>query len=151
MPTADWDNAPKDENAVPEGEYLCEVVSAEEKRTTGGDEMLNMKFKILDGKQTGRFLFDNMVFSRSAMRRVKIISAALGLPTQGKVEINEELLRGRQVFLTTKHEEYGGETRSKVEFAGYRQVPPDQQAVASSGGPSDGGGDGGGGGDDIPF
>jgi len=67
----------QDYSPLPEGKYLCELSEVEETSTQYGDEMWKLKFEVVDGEHIGRYIFDNMVFSEAALKRVKLICSRL--------------------------------------------------------------------------
>lgn len=112
---------------VPAGEYLCEIVRIDESLTQYGDEMWRIRFMITEGDHKGRYIFDNMVFSRAAMSRVKLMAKAMGVDTSKSLNLESHHLMGILVFVTVTVEEYitrEGEHRqqNRVPFNGYRAL-----------------------------
>jgi len=112
---------------VPEGTYLCEVNSVEQTTTNAGAEMYKVRLKVLDGPHAGRYLFDNLVFSPNAMKRVKLVCARLGLDTSGELDLTPKMLRDRTADVTVQVEDYvddeGKErSRNRIPFDGYEAV-----------------------------
>ena len=112
---------------VPAGKYLCKLVDVNETQTQRGDEMWKLKFEIMDGEYDGRFIFDNMVFSKAAESRVKLICSRLGLETEKELEFYPEDLKGRSCFVIVEIEEYEDNKgrkrmRNRVPFDGYEKI-----------------------------
>ena len=117
---------------VPEGTYLCEVNSVEQTTTNKGDEMWKVRLKILEGPHAGRFLFDNLVFSPAAMKRVKLACSRLGLDTTGELDLTPKMLRGRTAVVTVQIEDFvddeGRERqRNRIPFDGYESVESERR------------------------
>jgi hypothetical protein len=133
MPEIDFNTVDdvEDYSPLPEGEYPCCLVDIDpERKTQYGDEMWRLKFKIAEGDFEGRNIFDNMVFSEQAMKRVKLICSRLGLNTSGKVNLTPDMLIGHTALVTVGVESYeatddNGSSRTKkrnvVLFAGYER------------------------------
>ncbi|MCF6147307.1 MAG: hypothetical protein E3K37_01470 [Candidatus Kuenenia sp.] len=126
MPRIDFDKIGEieDYSPVPEDSYVCELVEITEDETKNGDEMWKLKFEIAEGEYQGRYLFDNIVFSPEAAKRVKFICSRLGLKTSGNVELTPEMLLNRKTIINPITEDYideNGKTKkhNKIPFAGY--------------------------------
>jgi hypothetical protein len=123
---AEVDNV-QDFSPVPQGKYPCRLVEVEEASTQYGDEMWKLKFEITEGEYAGRFIFDNMVFSEAAMKRVKLICSRLGLNTSGEVDLTPGMLEGCSCLLSVEVEDYEDhegriKKRNVVPFAGYERA-----------------------------
>jgi hypothetical protein len=126
MPKVDFSHVEdvQDFSPIPAGKYLCKLVEIEEATTQYGDEMWKMRFQVVEGKHTGRYVFDNLVFSEAALKRVKLICSRLGLNVGGELDLKPTMLKDRTCFLTVQTESYeddeGNEKhRNVVPFAGY--------------------------------
>jgi hypothetical protein len=129
MPKVDFSTVEdaKSFTPVPAGSYAVDVDSIEGTYTSGGDEMWKMRLKVLDGPHAGRFLFDNLVFSQRAMKRVKLICSKLGLETSGEVDLTPRMLRGKTCRVTVEVEDFvddeGREKqRNNIPYAGYEAI-----------------------------
>jgi hypothetical protein len=110
-----------------EGQYLCRLADVEQTKTQYGDEMWKLRFVVDDGPSSGRYIFDNLVFSAAAMKRAKLICSRLGLDVSGEVDLVPSMITGRRCYVTVGIEEYGdkeGNTKARnvVPFAGYERV-----------------------------
>ena len=130
MPNVDFasvDDA-QDFSPLPPGAYLCrleEVVP--NKRTNAGDEMWSLRFVVEEGDYRGRIIFDRISFGEATLPRVKLLCDALGLDVTGEVDLEPEMLTGREAIVTVDIQSYtdrdGKEKKSnKVGFAGYSNV-----------------------------
>ena len=72
---------------IPEGKYVCKMAEIEEASTKNGDEMWKLRLEVVEGAHAGRYLFDNLVFSAAAMKRVKLICSRLGIDVSGTLKI----------------------------------------------------------------
>ncbi len=141
MPKVDFSHIDdvQDFTPIPAGKYLCKLVEIEEATTQYGDEMWKMRFQVVEGKHTGRYVFDNLVFSEAALKRVKLVCARLGLNVAGELDLTPELLKNRTCFLTVQTEEYEDDEgkqkmRNVVPFAGYESAGAQPVAAAASAG-----------------
>lgn len=129
MPRIDFDTVDdvQDFSPLPDGKYLCRVTEVEEAATQYGDEMWKVRFVVDAGPHRGRYIFDNMVFSEAALKRVKLICSRLGLNVSGALDLTSASIKGRSCYVTVETEEYEdqeGNTkrRNVVPFAGYERA-----------------------------
>ena len=92
--------------------------------TRNGDEMWKLRLVVDSGPHRGRYIFDNLVFSAAAMKRVKLICSRLGLDVSHELDLTPALIRGRSCYVTVEAEEYEDQEgitkrRNVVPFAGY--------------------------------
>lgn len=91
----------QDFESVPPGTYLCRVEEARPGVTRSGHPRWALKFVIHDGPESGRIAaWDGLVFSPKAAARTQQVLAALGLPHEGRVQIEPSSLVGRIAFVT---------------------------------------------------
>lgn len=135
MPKIDFNKVDdvQDYSPIPEGKYLCTVENVEEARTQYQDEMWKLRFRVADGKYAGRIIFDNMVFSEAALKRVKLICSRLGIDVSKELDLTPAMVKGQSCQLTVEIEEYEdaeGNTKSRnvVPFAGYERAEGDVPA-----------------------
>jgi len=117
----------QDFSPIPDGKYLCKLIEIEESETQNGDEMWKLRFEVAQGDHAGRLIFDNLVFSEAAMKRVKLICSRLGVDTSGEIELTPEMLKNRECLISVLTEEYedsegNPKKRNVVPFAGYERV-----------------------------
>ena len=129
MPKIDFNHVDdvQDFSPLPDGQYLCRLAEVEEAATQYGDEMWKLRFVVESGPHRGRYIFDNMVFSDAALKRVKLICSRLGLDVSGELDVTPALIKGRTCYITVESEEYEdqeGNTkwRNVVPFAGYERA-----------------------------
>lgn len=126
MPRIDFNRVDdvQDFSPLPDGRYLCRLAEVEEAATQYGDEMWKLRFVVESGPHRGRYIFDNMVFSDAALKRVKLICSRLGLDVSGELDLTPSLIKGRRCYVTVEteeYEDYEGNTKQRnvVPFAGY--------------------------------
>ena len=117
----------QDFTPLPAGKYPCRLAEIEEATTHAGDEMWKLRFEVARGEHAGRLVFDNLVFSQAAMKRVKLICSRLGLDVSKELDLKPEMLKGRTANLTVEIEPYEdseGRTKQRnvVPFAGYERT-----------------------------
>ena len=129
MPRIDFsrvDDA-EDYSLLPDGSYPCRLVEVAEARTQHGDEMWKLRFLVESGVHQGRYIFDNLVFSPAALKRVKLICSRMGLDVSGTLDLTPSQIEGRHCRVTVESEAYEdreGRTkrRNVVPFAGYESI-----------------------------
>ena len=126
MPRIDFNTVDdaEDFSPLPDGQYLCRLQDVEEALTQHGDEMWKLRFVVTEGEHEDRYVFDNLVFSPAALKRVKLICSRLGLDVSGELDVTPALLKGRSCQITVDTETYEDEAgktkrRNIVPFAGY--------------------------------
>jgi len=122
-------DAKETSDLIPEGIYNCMVDACDLRFTkTTGAEFFNLHLKVMEGDQSGRYIFDSLFFSEKALPRAKSALAALGIDVTGEVDLTPEMLIGKFCQVSVKHRkrEYNGETKvdANVEFDGYRPWNP---------------------------
>lgn len=129
MPRINFDRIAdiEDYSPIEPGTYPCRLDEVEEATTQFGDDLWKLRWVITEGPNQGRILFDNMVFSEAALKRVKHICAGLGLDPAGEIDLTPDRLRGRSCLVTVDIEEYEDnegrmKTHNVVPFAGYKPM-----------------------------
>ena len=114
--------------SVPAGTYLCRITDVRERLTRNSDALWALKLVVAEGEFTGRdAAWDNLVFSSRGLNRVKTVFAALGLPSDGKIQVDPMDLTGREVLVTVRPAEYLSAEgsmirRNEVPYDGYQAV-----------------------------
>lgn len=134
----DVENLP-DYVTVPAGTYLCKVAEVRPGVTRSGDERWGLRLVVAEGEYTGRLAaWDGITFSAKGRARARRVLAALGLPHEGRVEIQPEDVAGRSALVTIRPSEYPDPNtgdvvrRNEVPYDGYRRVPDDEDKVPGS-------------------
>lgn len=134
----------QDFQPLPDDDYLCRLSEIEEASTTQGDEMWKLRFEVIQGEHKGRYIFDNLVFSEAALKRVKLICSRLGLDVSGELDLTPGMIEGHTCYVTTEIEEYEDnegriKRRNVVPFAGYERAEGSAAEVEENTGEEDDG------------
>lgn len=147
---------------VPAGTYLCRIAEVRPGTTRSGDQRWSLRLVVAEGQHIGKqAAWDSLVFSARGRARARLVFSALGLPANGRVQVEANDLEGREALVQVRPAEYAsptGETirRNEVPYDGYRPVPadsplsttaPGDSARTRRGAPSSGNNDG----DEVPF
>lgn len=103
--------------SIPDGKYLAEVASAEEKEgESSGQPYLEWKFKIAEGKHKGGIVFDNTSLQPQALFRLRGLLECIGFdfPEDEEFEFDPTDVVGEQLTIEVVNEEYDGRDRPKV-------------------------------------
>lgn len=119
-----------DDAIVEDGDYVVTVTTAEQKVSSSGNDMIELKYGIVAGKHSGKPLpiyADYLVFSSGAMPRVAHALKAMGVAQSGTFSLEASTLVGRKVLvtLTTVHEKAkdGYEARDVQKVTNYQPAP----------------------------
>ncbi len=123
---------------VPDDAYLCKISEVDDdKATQGGDPMWRIRWEIIEGDYAGRYIFDNLVFSPKALKRVKLVFSRLGLDVSKdeEVEWTPQMIMDKHARVTVVTEEYesesgGAKKRNSVPYNGIEAV----ESTAAGGG-----------------
>lgn len=122
MPTLNFKDVPDAGNfpVIPEGTYRLEVVEIDDTADTrAGEEMWKIRLKVVGGEFKGCMVFDNLVFSPKALGKVKMLCKAVGIDTSGAVNLTPGLILHKQFKASVIVDEYQGQSKNKIPFAGY--------------------------------
>jgi hypothetical protein len=114
---------------VPTGTYCCRVAEVRPGTTRAGDERWSVRLVVTEGPHVGKqAAWDSMVFSTRGRARARMVLAALGLPSKGRVTIEPADLEGRTAMVEVRPVDYqspSGEVvrRNEVPFDGWRAAP----------------------------
>lgn len=110
----------------PAGRYPCECDEVTRKKNANGDEMWAIKWAVIDGEHAGRTFFDNLVFSESALSRVKLVAKRVaGIDVDaGPFDFEPDHLVGKRAMIEVEINSYTdkeGKQRqnNKPTFGGY--------------------------------
>lgn len=86
---------------LPRGKYFCTIDEIMTDKDTNGHEMWSIRFKVVEGKYEGRFLFDCLLFKGAGLERVKNLCEALGLDVSREINLTPDLISGRSCAVAT--------------------------------------------------
>lgn len=98
-----------------EGVHTCKIVSADEKASQGGNDMIVVAFESVKGADKGSRVYENYPLTDTALWKLKSLLQAIGMKADGKVQLDLDKLVGKTCTVTVKHEEYEGKTRARVD------------------------------------
>jgi hypothetical protein len=99
---------------IPEGDYLVEIEEVKEKESNSGNQMLQMKFNVVEGEYEGRKIFDNYVLTQKALWKLKNLFVALEKDVSGIAEFDPKDLEGMKFLATVTIEEYQGNENNRI-------------------------------------
>lgn len=111
---------------VPAGTYRCRVAEVRPGTTRANDERWSLRLVVAEGPHVGAFAaWDSVVFNLRGRVRARLILAALGLPSAGKVTIEPKDVEGRTAVVDVRPVDYttpSGDTirRNEVPYDGWR-------------------------------
>ena len=120
--------------SVPQGTYLCRVAEVRVGETKSGDARWSLRLLVADGQHVGKqAAWDSLVFSVRGRARARLVLRALGMPTEGKVDIDPGDLTGRGALVCVRPTEYESPSgqlirRNEVPYDGYRAADSDSAA-----------------------
>ena len=126
--TVDFTGVETGGRSVPDGQYLLEVVSVEEKESSEGNAYLAWKWKVAEGPLKGATIYDNTSLKPTALWRLKGLLECMGFEVDGKFALNFREYVGKQVMANVANEVYQGKSKPRIgEFL------RDEAPAASSG------------------
>lgn len=127
MGSVNWGQLAKDAGdiqPVPVGKYDAIITECELKTSQNGREYWAAKFKIQNGPQAGRTLYNNFVLvedNPNALRAFFINMSNLGISVDQLTSLGTDknaltpLLIGRQALVQVTHREYQGQMRDNID------------------------------------
>lgn len=127
MPIFDPTDVDEPENLalLPDGIYPAEIVEASAAVSKNDNDMIDMKFKVIDHEFAGQIFYDRIIFTEKLKPRIKLITKRLGFDVDnGPFDIQPEMLIGRKcqcdIFTETYTNNDGDEKqKNAVQFGGY--------------------------------
>jgi len=98
-----------------EGEHVCKIVAADEKVSSGGNDMIVVAFEVIRGEDKTARVYENYPLIDTALWKLKGLLQAIGMKADGKVQLDLDKLIGKTCIVNVKHEEYDGKIRARVE------------------------------------
>ena len=100
---------------IPAGDYVLEIENIEEQVSKAGNNMLNITFNVAEGEYAGRKIFEFYVLTEKALWKMKDLLIALGIDTEGQVDIDIDDLEGEMFIGNVEiQEQKGYEPSNKI-------------------------------------
>lgn len=112
--TVDFTGVETGGRSVPDGQYLLEVVSVEEKESSEGSAYLAWKWKVAEGSLKGATVYDNTSLKPNALWRLKGLLECLGYEVDGKFALNFREYVGKQAVANIVNETYQGKQKPRI-------------------------------------
>lgn len=93
---------------MPAGDYVLEIEDIEERVSKAGNEMLNITFNVAEGEYEGRKIFEFYVLTEKALWKLKDLLVALGINTEGQVDVSVDDLVGEMLIGNVEIQEQEG-------------------------------------------
>lgn len=101
------------ENTVlEEGMYELDITNVEEKVSRTGKDMILVTFK---HQETGTAIWENYVLQENCLWKLKELLDAVGIDTEGTVDIDFNDLIGQTVTGKVIQEEYNGSMKNRIQ------------------------------------
>lgn len=99
---------------LPPGSYYVRVSDAEEGTSSGGDPQIQLQLKAIGGEHDGGEIRDWLVINARTLGKVKQVLTALGLPSDGELDLSAESFVGKACQIVVRNEPYDGKDRARV-------------------------------------
>ena len=98
-----------------EGQHVVKVLKVEDTiAQNSGNSMLKITFEVIEGKDKGAKLWDNLVLVEKALWKVKGFLEVIGMAADGKIVLDTEKMVGRVCIADVVLEEYNGVKKAKI-------------------------------------
>jgi len=125
--------------SVPDGEYLLEVLSIEEKESQEGNAYLAWKWKVADGTYKGVTIYDNTSLKPTALWRLKGLLECLGVDvTDGKMALSFKDYIGMKTMAAIGNETYQGKQKPRIMDFLRDAAPTESSSSTATKGPKKG-------------
>lgn len=99
----------------PEGEWLARLKKIEIGEVQGsGDDALKAQFEVIKGSAKGNTVFETFSLSERALWKLKSFLDAIGMKSDGKLNLDLDKLEGKICIIDVNHEDYNGSKRAKI-------------------------------------
>jgi hypothetical protein len=132
MPGIDFSEV-KDLEPLPNGQYNCEIVYAQEGTSQNGNPKIDLRWKVLDDEFAGRLIFDTLTFTANALFRVKQALKAVGFPENFSGEVVPADLIGLQATLRVGLDKGSTNADTGEEYPARNRVMKYQLLTANTG------------------
>lgn len=108
----DLANVASEFEALPEGQYLSKIVSAELTKASTGKDMIKVTWEVVDGEYEGRKLFDNIVITPGAEFKMKQYAVLAGIESGAAIDTQDFI--DAEGLVTIIQKEFEGEIRNNI-------------------------------------
>lgn len=108
----DLENVSSEFEALPEGQYLAKLVSAELTKSSTDKPMIKVTWEVTDGEYEGRKIFDNIVITPGAEFKMKQYAELVGIESGSQIDTQDFINAEGLISLIQK--EYQGEIRNNI-------------------------------------
>lgn len=88
-------------NCVPAGKYLVEIANVVPKQG-GKGEYWNLHLKIVDGANTGKYIFDKFFFTEKTLNRTKHVLHRFDIDTTQGLDLVPDSLIGKKAYVNVE-------------------------------------------------
>lgn len=98
------------------GPHRVRIIEAEERRSKGGNQMMEITAEIINGAAKGSRLWEYIVYNEYAGSKFGQILHACGKDPSVKRELKAQMFIGLEGTVQVKHETYEGQKRAKIHY-----------------------------------
>lgn len=99
----------------PEGEWLARLKKIDVGEVQGsGDDALKAQFEVIKGEAKGNTVFETFSLSEKALWKLKSFLDAVGMKSDGKLNLDLDKMEGKICIIEVIHDEYNGVKRAKI-------------------------------------
>lgn len=99
----------------PEGEWLARLKKIDVGEVQGsGDDALKAQFEVIKGEAKGNSVFETFSLSEKALWKLKSFLDAVGMKSDGKLNLDLDKMEGKICIIEVIHDEYNGVKRAKI-------------------------------------
>lgn len=99
----------------PEGEWLAQLKKADMGEVQGsGDDCIKAQFEVIKGSAKGNTVFETFSLTEKALWKLKGFLDAVGMKSNGKLNLDLDKLEGKVCIIDVIHDEYNGQKRAKI-------------------------------------
>lgn len=95
---------------LPIGKYHVEIVEAKEDHSDSDKPKFKVKFEVVDGEYSGRFIFKDFILTEKALWAIKPFLLVFGVKQDVELNIDVKDFVGQQLIVNNGHRLYEGKT-----------------------------------------
>lgn len=127
----DFTNVSSGFEILPEGIYSGEIKKVELKTSKAGDsQYLNLEWDVEDENGKSKKVWDICSLKPQALWKLKALMEALGMSTEGSIDLDLEEFEGQTCELEIKIETYEGKEKNTIKsYKGFSSMPTSSDAL----------------------